>query len=298
MSALYGIPQVDRVIAKPEHIVPPVEASTEQKAVPGQTEKADKSSSNTIVGALSPVLFPEIANETAATSELHKLVVDAERKKRTRGERGVLWLLLGVVVIAGGAGWLMRDFWNADPAPSIATSRPPAVAKEGSDAPATTADSQLTKPAAENAAAQKEAEAERVAEQRNTGLRREAEKITRLKQESDRLERERHAAEKKLAKQRAARIELEREAGLERRKMTEAREAAKKLAEQRTRAEARLSEAAAAKSSAAQELARRSEARASFLATEPSAYDEEDGDDIVLDTKASLRSDAAESVKK
>jgi len=294
MSALHGIPQVDRVTAKPEHTVPPVEASTEQKAVPGQAEKADKSSSNTIVGALSPVLFPEIANETAAPSELHQLVVDAEQKKRTRGGRGVLWLLLGVVVIAGGTGWLMRDFRSADPAPSIATTQPPAVAKEGSVAPETTADSQLTKPEAENAAAQKEAaaeraaEAERLAEQRNAGLRREAEKITRLKQESDRLERERRAAEKKLAKQRAARIELEREADLERRKMAKARGAAKKLAEQRTRAEARLSEAAAAKSSAAQELARRSEARASFLATEPSAYDEEDGDDIVLSTKASL----------
>ena len=283
MSALYGIPQVDRVTAKPEHTVPPMEASTERKAVPGKTEKADKSSSNTIVGALSPVLFPEIANETSAPSELHQLVVDAEQKKRTRGGRGVLWLLLGVVVIAGGTGWLMRDFRNADPAPSIATTQPPAVAKEGSVAPTTTADSQLTKPEAERAA-----EAERLAEQRNAGLRREAEKITRLKQESDRLERERRAAEKKLAKQRAARIELEREADLERRKMAEAREAAKKLAEQRTRAEARLSEAAAAKSSAAQELARRSKARASFLETEPSAYDEEDGDDIVLNTKASL----------
>ncbi|GMQ87799.1 MAG: hypothetical protein BMS9Abin08_1007 [Gammaproteobacteria bacterium] len=311
MGTLRDIPQVDRVTEKPEETAQALEASADKKAEP---------------------------EPPAAPSELHQLVVDAEQNKRVRGERGALWLLLVVVVMAGGTGWLMRDFWGAEQdavssdirqqAVSPTTTLPPAVAKEGPAAPSASADSQVAQPGAslpqaqdsrqlsvadsadpvkkdnvkdseveEDVSVQKAAEAERAAQQRTAELRREAEKTARLKQESDRMERERRVAEQRLAKQRAARKELERKARLEREKMVTAREAAKKLAEERTRAESRLSEASAVKSSA-QEPARPGKALAGFLEPEPSAYDEEDGDAIVQDTKARLASDAAESIVK
>ncbi|GMQ83743.1 MAG: hypothetical protein BMS9Abin06_0482 [Gammaproteobacteria bacterium] len=311
MGTLRDIPQVDRVTEKPEETAQVLEASADRKAEP---------------------------ESSAAPSELHQLVVDAEQKKRARGERGALWLLLGVVVMAGGSGWLMRDFQGAgqiaessggrEQAASLATASPPVVAKEVSVVPSAAADSQAVRPGAglpeaqdnsrqlsvadsadpvENGAGknaeteavsvQKAAEAERAAQQRSAELRREAEKIARLKQESDRLARERHAAEQRLARQRAAREVLERKAIQDRKKMAEAREAAKKLAEERTRAESHLSEASAAKSSA-QEPARPGKTLAGFLEPEPSAYDEEDGDAIVQDTKARLASDAAEPIVK
>ncbi len=311
MGTLRDIPQVDRVTEKPEETAQALEASADRKAEP---------------------------DSPAAPSELHQLVVDAEHKKRVRGERGALWLLLGVVVMAGGTGWLMRDFQGAgqiaesrdgrEQAAALATASPPDVAKEVSVVPPAAADSQAVQPGAglpeaqdsrqlsvadsadpvENGAGknseteavpvQKAAEAERAAQQRKDESRREAEKIARLKkQESDRMARERRAAEQRVARQRAAREALEHKAIQDRKKMAEAREAAKKLAEERTRAESRLSEASAVKSSA-QEPARPGKALAGFLEPGPSAYDEEDGDAIVQDTKARLASDAAESIVK
>jgi hypothetical protein len=332
---------------------------------------------------LSPVLLPEmdtaagrkeVVSETEAASELHQMVVNAEaHKKRVRSERNALWVLLGVIFMAGGTGWLIGDFQSAgqvdafmeirEQAASPTTTLPPVVTKEASVTPSASADSQVAQPDAGmpevqddqrlsvagsadpvkndtvkdsetgDVSLQKAAEEERMAQQhaaelkreaektarqkqesdriererraaeqklakqREAELKREAEKTARLKQESDRMKRERRAAEQRLAKQREARKELERKARLERKKMGAAKEAAKKLAEERIRAAARLSETAAAKS-LPQEPVRPGKAPASFQETGPSAYDEDDGDAIVLETKARLASDAPESVVK
>jgi len=395
MSSLREIPQVNLVSAEPDETVQPVEASAEQKAEPdssdappvtgeqaeeagispGQMEEADSTSSNTIVGELNPALVQEtniaasrkeIVSETDVASELQQMAVIAEaHKKRVRSERRALWLLVGVIVVAGGAGWLIGDYQSAsqvdafkEQAVSATTTLPPVVTKEVAVTPPASAVSQAGEPDAsspeekdgpqlsaadsaepmENGAVKdaeaeqmslqkveeermaqqraaqlkreaeaislqkaqeervaqqraaelkREAEEERMAQQRAAELKREVEETARLKKEFDRMEGERRAEEQKLAKQRAARKKLERKLRLERKKLAEAREAFKKLAEERAPAEADLSEVPLAKS-LPREPKRPGKAPASFKQTVPSAYDEDDGDAIVRETKARI----------
>ncbi|NHZ69796.1 MAG: hypothetical protein GWP20_01010, partial [Thermotogales bacterium] len=129
----------------------------------------------------------------------------------------------------------------------------------------------------------------RLAKQR--AARKELERKARLEQEKMTAA---QGTAKKLAKERAARKELERKAGLEREKMDAARKAAKKLAEERIRAEKRPAEAAASKSERPKPPIRTGRAVASFPESEVGSYDEDDGDDIVMDAKESLANDAAE----
>ena len=220
----------------------------------------------------------ETATETATPLESHQRVGDAELKKRARGERGALWLLLGVIVMIGGTGWLMSDFRSTELVAESSDSQPFAAPPQATPLPAAaviSAGSQANQPEesspaqqddrrfsvsnsadpvkratekdseVEDVLAQKVAKAEAAAQQRAAELSREAERIARLKIESDRMERERYAAENRLAKQHAARLGLERRARLEQKKMAAAREAAKKLAEERLQAEKRQAEAAA-----------------------------------------------------
>jgi len=272
MGALQDIPRVDPIAAKPEVVEPSVDVPA-----PEMTEEADRLSSNTIVGAVSPALMPDLnipasrketATDTAVPSELHRLIVDAEHKKRSGGDRSALWLLLGVVVLVGATGWLMRDFRGTNLIAGSANFitelgyRKPEAAADDSTVPVISVDSQENQPEAslpeqqddrqlssvdsatpqkepgkdsevEDVLAQKAAKAEAAAQQRAGELRREAEEITRLKKEFDRMERERRAVEKQLVKQRAARTELERTALLEQEKLTAARETVKKLAKER-----------------------------------------------------------------
>lgn len=60
-------------------------------------------------GASSP---PEESLATDTNTELHKLVVNAEKQQQSaKGERGALWLLAGVVAMVGIAGWMSRELW-------------------------------------------------------------------------------------------------------------------------------------------------------------------------------------------
>lgn len=377
MSALSDIPGVDRETAKPEQPAQQATSSatgarasepsvaSDSGELPAQANvsleqagQAGKTDSDTIVGALSQVLLPEqgaadadkeIPGGTKASRDLHQLVVNAEKTKSAKGERGALWLLLLVVVMAAGTGWLMRDLWIAEPivassgitekAALPATAQSPATEKAVSKVPVTPAelkaagseaDSRVTQDkqplsvadSAEpvendgetvtgtvDAAEQKAAEMKRAAQQRAAELNRkaeetarlkqesarrererlaeqqrleeqqraaelnrQAEQTARLKQESARMEREQLAAEQRLEEQRAARKELERKARLESQKMAAAKQAAKKLAEQRSRSGARLP---------------------ATSASGPAAYEEDDGEAVVLDAKASLSRDAA-----
>jgi hypothetical protein len=55
----------------------------------------------------------ELVDETAAQPQ-----DDAESStsaKRQKGENGALWLLAGVVALAGGTLWMIRDVWLAKP---------------------------------------------------------------------------------------------------------------------------------------------------------------------------------------
>jgi len=303
MGTLLDIPRVDQDVTRPVQTEQSVKVPEQEKDESGVSStasitseaparvvenpepaaEADRLSSDTIVGAISPVLMPELeaavkrkagSAEKAVPSELHQLVVGAEQKKRTRGERGALWLLLAVIVMAGGTGWLMRDFQSVDPVVLSgdskelpATAPAAAVAIEKSTTPVITGNSEGARSeaqdsqqplvadsadpvknsagensAGESASAQKAAEAE-AAKQRAAELSRQAEDTARLKKESDRMERERRVAEQRLAKQRSARKELERKARLEREKMAVAK---KEAAAQQRAAEQRLTKQRAA----------------------------------------------------
>jgi len=45
------------------------------------------------------------------SSELHELVVSAGKHKRPAARSYALWAAIGIMVTAGGAGWLSRDLW-------------------------------------------------------------------------------------------------------------------------------------------------------------------------------------------
>jgi type II secretory pathway predicted ATPase ExeA len=266
MSSLREIPQVNLVSAEPDETVQPVEASEEQKAEPGssnapvtgeqpedagispgQMEEADSTPSNTIVGELNPALVQEtntaasrkeIVSETDVASELQQMAVIAEaHKKRVRSERRALWLLVGVIVMAGGAGWLIGDYQSAsqvdafkEQAVSATTTLPPVVTKEVAVTPPASAVSQAGEPdasspeekdgpqlsAADSAepmenGAVKDAEAEqmslqkveeeRMAQQRAAELKREAEAISLQKAQEESVAQQRAAALKREAEE-------------------------------------------------------------------------------------------------
>ncbi|HED18029.1 MAG TPA: hypothetical protein ENI74_00805 [Gammaproteobacteria bacterium] len=318
MGTLLDIPQIDPEAASAASIANGVPARLID-SLKSETE-AGTLSSDTIVGSISPVLMPELeaagthkdeSAEKAAPSELHQLVVNAEQKKRARGERGALWLLLGVVVMAGGTGWLMRDFQSADPV-ALSAPVPAAVAKEENVVPEKQEAGEDAEAAAQQRAARQELErkarlereeiatakaaaAEKAAQQRAAALSRQAEATARLKKESDRMEREQRAAERRLAKQRAARKELERRARLEREKMAAAKQAAEKLARERPLATT-VSSGKAAQEPVPRKPVQTGRAPVSLLESEVPSYDEDDGDAIILDVKARFASENAREV--
>ncbi|MFQ5642916.1 MAG: AAA family ATPase [Thiogranum sp.] len=336
MSALRDIPQVERGPAQTAEMPASEAASVPQAsgkeaalsaAAAVAVEQVDDVPvpADTAASGVRPALMadrkaPAVQGETTGVSqsELHQLVVNAEQSQQhAGGERSALWLLLVIIAMAGGTGWLIGDFQGAGrpDGPIVATERAaspaataPPVAETESVVPPVAEDAPQQKvPAApvvdsaqalqntvdkdraeEDAAVKKaaQAEAEKQKQQRAAALKREAEATARLKRESARLERERLAAEQLLAKQRAARQALERQAEQERRKLAKAREAAAKLAEERSRNGAALSVAPPVTSSPAQDPGPPARSRAGFETTLPSAYDEDDGDAIVMETKA------------
>lgn len=201
---------------------------------------------------------------------------------RSKGDYGALWLLAGVVALAGGTLWMIRDVWTDRP---VAAELPQLEAPAGQAASASVL---LPGQAGESApGTEQEGEAGLSSEQDDHDLRRRqrAERLTELKLEAERMERERlvaeqelqaeraarealererqaaeqrlarerevrealeqerRAAEQKLAREREARAELERKASLEKQRLLQARQAAEQASLDRARAEAELEQA-------------------------------------------------------
>lgn len=235
--------------------------------------------SDTIVGAMSHALFrtaPDVqlagglagGSPEADSSSLQALIVAAERRGRMRSERVFLGLLLGVAVLTGGTGWLMRDTWNGGMdvnsgaqaqqvlLPVDAGKQEQVLAAErAAEVKVVAQQQEAERLVAEQAAVERAAEQE-------AALQQETEQLARIRAEARRLAREQRVAEQRLVIQRADRKALEHEADVERGKIESARKAIEAIDIQRERVRARQA------------------AVANFDAG-PSAYAEDDGDAII-----------------
>jgi hypothetical protein len=61
-------------------------------------------------GPVAPADGPN--NEDSGAEQLRDLVVNAGRRRRMSAGRGVVWLVVGVALLVGGAAWHSRDAWN------------------------------------------------------------------------------------------------------------------------------------------------------------------------------------------
>ncbi len=165
--------------------------------------------------------------------------------EEVKGDKGALWLLVGVVVLAGSTLWLIRDIWTSKPAVLQAESATAAEGNPVATSPQQQANDQSAVDAAQDQfdALRRQKEESLLAAKKEAALndeqRREAEQ--QLKEERDaraELEKQRLADEKKLAEERAAlekaRLAIEQQLKAERVALEQARQdAEQKLASER-----------------------------------------------------------------
>ncbi len=178
------------------------------------------------------------------------LVAEREKNSGSRGKlRGASWVLGGVVIVAGAAGWFYQDYQNAmqvvDAVPVKPSIQPPPIARRSKPpAPESAGAVIQAQPGAdrmEQARRQAERElAEQRAAERMEQARRQAEQELAEQRAAERVEQERREAERELAEQRAAeRVEQERRQA--ERKLARQR-AAERMAQERRQAELELRE--------------------------------------------------------
>jgi hypothetical protein len=174
-----------------------------------------------------------------------------------KGDKGALWLLAGVVALAGGTLWMIRDVWTAKPvamdSAQIESVASPSAAASASGA-LPSARARLADDTSEAHEATLPGEDSDIEQRR----RQKAERLTELKLEAEQMERERLAAEKELEMERAAREALEQERRAAEQRLArelavrealeqERRAAEQRLAQERRQAEQRLAQERAAR---------------------------------------------------
>ena len=176
-----------------------------------------------------------------------------------KGDKGALWLLAGVVALAGGTLWMIRDVWTAKPVAADSAQI------ESVASPSAAASASGTLPSAATRLADDAREAhDAVLPREDSDIdqrrRLKAERLTELKLEAEQMERERLAAEKELEMERAARAALEQERRAAEQRLAREREVHEALEQERRAAEQRLAqERRQAEQRLAQERAARAE---------------------------------------
>ena len=188
----------------------------------------------------------ESVDENLADPEDNAATSDEET--RGKGDNGALWLLAGVVALAGGTLWMIRDVWTAKPVATESVQMESAAGHARS-APA---------PMAGTLPSAAEEDSEQVYPERDAALpgeesdidqrrRQKGERLTELKLEAERMERERLAAEEELEAERAAREALERERREAEDRLARERAARQALEQERRQAEQKLARERAAR---------------------------------------------------
>ncbi|TCK18492.1 type II secretory pathway predicted ATPase ExeA [Thiogranum longum] len=230
-------------VIAPEEI--PVAAA--EKEVPAQVHEPEQESSKPQPELSAEpvrdanVRAPADKPEKVVSSDLHKLVVNAEKTHGSRGERSALWLFVAVVVMVGATAWASREAWLPgwdDLLVSGEKLLSAPVAPKAANVPVAAENKGLAEKARqeqlrfEKARREKEA---RLAKQRAA---------EQAKQEQAQLEKARREKEARLAKQRAAEQAKQEQAKLEKaRREKEARLAKQRAAEQAKQEQAKLEKA-------------------------------------------------------
>lgn len=224
-------------------------------------------------------------NEKASTDQDPALPADDDNvessETRSKGENGALWLLAGVVAMAGTTLWMIRDVWTSKPvAANVQTieSSGTAQAKPSPQGkPSTAKVKPVTDVAEDMGPVQREIEMRR---------QQDAKRLAALKAEAERIEAERRAAEQELKEGRAAQAELEEQRRLAAQKLEEERAAHAALEKARREAEQRLAKEQAER----QALERQRRAAERKLAQEKAARQD-------LERKARLEQEKALEAK-
>ncbi len=175
------------------------------------------------------------------SSDLHKLVVDAEKTRGSRGERSALWLFVAVVVMVGATAWASREAWLPGWDDLLVSGEKlllAPVAPKAENKPVAAENKDVTEKARQEQLRLEKArreEAARLAEQRAA---------EQAKQEQAKLEKARREEAARLAEQRAAEQAKQEQAKLEKaRREKEARLAKQRAAEQAKQEQAQLEKA-------------------------------------------------------